>query len=193
MLHLAHFTMHRSIQTSSSMDICQISNQLSESPQRFPGCCLGISSTLITYLVSTLPKKPTFTVSVGSGSGLLEALIVNHDDNVSVQGVEIGSNVNRYIAEEDMNVVIGSWGLCSAAQHASAWMFVYPRDPNLIKKYIDTYADHSVDTILWLGPRVDWPDYEPRFRQSSFSELVFPENIGLTPYEMVVVAKSHPD
>lgn len=170
------------------MDIDQISNQLSESPQRFPGCCLGISSTLITYLVSILPKKPTFTVSIGSGSGLLEALIVNHD-NVSVQGVEIASNVNRYIAEEDMNVVIGSWDLCSAAQEASAWMFVYPRDPNLIKKYIDTYAAHSLNTVLWLGPRVDWPDYESRFRQSSFSELVFPEDIGLTPYEMVVVAK----
>jgi hypothetical protein len=150
---------------------------------------LGISKTLITYLISILPKKPAFTVSVGSGSGLLEAFIVNHDANVSVQGVEIGSTVNRYIAEEDMNVVIGGWGLCSAAQQATAWMFVYPRDPKLIKKYIDTYGNQSVELIVWLGPRVDWPDYEPQFCQSSFSELTFPGDIGITPYEVVVVAR----
>lgn len=171
------------------MDVSQISKQLSQSPKRFPDCCLGISSPLIAYLVSILPTKPKFTVSVGSGSGLLEALLVYCDKNVSVQGVEIGSSVNRYIAEEDMNVVTGGWGLCSAARQASAWMFVYPRDPKLIKKYIDTYGDQSIDLILWLGPRVDWPDYEPQFRQSSFSELTFPTDIGLTPYELVVVAR----
>ncbi|KAJ5872745.1 uncharacterized protein N7529_005098 [Penicillium soppii] len=171
------------------MSITQISKRLSSSPQRFPDCCLGISSTLIAHLSSILPKKPTFTVSVGSGSGLLEALIVNHDENVTVQGVEIGSAVNRYIAEEHMNVVIGGWGLCSAAQQATAWMFVYPRDPKLIKKYIDTYGDRPLELIAWLGPKVDWPDYELQFRQSSFSELTYPDDIGLTPYEVMVIAR----
>jgi hypothetical protein len=171
------------------MDISQISDELSPSPKRFPDCCLGISSTLIAHLISILPKKPSFTLSVGSGSGLLEALIAHHDEKASVQGVEIGSTVNRYIAEEDMNVVIGGWGLCSAAQQATAWMFVYPRDPKLLKKYIDTYGDRPVELIVWLGPKVDWPDYEPQFCQSSFSELTFPDGIGITPYEVVVVAR----
>ncbi|CAG8923939.1 unnamed protein product [Penicillium salamii] len=169
------------------MEIPQ-SNQLSPSPQRFPDCCLGISSTLLDHLISILPKKPTFTVSVGSGSGLLEALIANRGD-VSVHGVEIGSSVNRYIAEEDMHVVTGGWGLCPAAQKASAWIFVYPRDPRLIKKYIDTYGHLSVELIVWLGPRVDWPDYETQFTQSLFSDLDFPDDIGLTPYELMVVAR----
>ncbi|CAG8362635.1 unnamed protein product [Penicillium salamii] len=169
------------------MEIPQ-SNQLSPSPQRFPDCCLGISSTLLDHLISILPQKPTFTVSVGSGSGLLEALIVNRGD-VSVHGVEIGSSVNRYIAEEDMHVVTGGWGLCPAAQQASAWIFVYPRDPRLIKKYIDTYGHLSIELIVWLGPRVDWPDYETQFTQSLFSDLIFPDNIGLTPYEIMVVAR----
>ncbi|CAI7607785.1 unnamed protein product [Penicillium glandicola] len=163
------------------MDISQISEQLSPEPKRFPDCCLAISSTLITYLASLLPRKPKFTISIGSGSGLLEGLIVHYDKNVSVEGVEVDSTINRYIAEEDMNVVPGGWGLWSAAQEAAAWM--------LITKYIDTYGDQTVDFIVWLGPRVDWPDYEPRLCQSPFSEFSFPEHIGLTPYETVVVAR----
>lgn len=140
-------------------------------------------------MISLLPKKPGFTLSVGSGSGLLEGLIAHNDHRLSAQGVEVTSTVNRYVAEEDMHVVSGGWGLCSNAQHAAAWMFVYPRDPNLITKYIDTYGDDAVEMIVWLGPRVDWADYEPCFRHSSFYDLSFPENVGLTPYETVVVAR----
>ncbi|KAJ9484016.1 hypothetical protein VN97_g9372 [Penicillium thymicola] len=55
----------------NSMDIPQISKQPLPEPKRFPHCCLSISSSLITYLASLLPKKPTFTVSLGSRSGLL--------------------------------------------------------------------------------------------------------------------------
>lgn len=171
------------------MDISQISNQLGSSPKRFPDCCLAISSTLITHLGSILPKKPEFTLSVGSGSGLLEGLIVHCNEGVSVEGVEVDSTINRYIAEEDTNVVGGGWGLCSNAQQASAWMFVYPRDPKLITKYIDTYGDQRVELIVWLGPRADWPVFEPCFRQSSFSELSFLD-VGITPYEAAVVARS---
>lgn len=170
------------------MDVTRMIDQLSPSPTRFPDCCLAISSTLITSMVSILPKKPAFTLSIGSGSGLLESLVSHSDDNTSVQGVEVGSAVNRYIAEEDMHVVTGAWGLFPFAQHATAWMFVYPRDPKLITRYINTYGDHAVELIVWLGPRVDWPDYEPRFRQSSFSQLSFPD-IGLEPFEIAVVAK----
>lgn len=170
------------------MDIFQISDQLESSPKRFPDCCLGISSTLLTHLGSILPKKPAFTLSVGSGSGLLEALIVHFNENVSVEGVEVNSTVNRYIAEEDMNIVGGGWGLCSNAQQASAWMFVYPRDPKLITKYIDTYGNQDVDLIVWLGPKADWSVFEPCFRLSSFSELSFLDG-GVTPYETAVVAR----
>lgn len=169
------------------MDMSTV-NQLSSSPTRFPDCCLAISSTLISSIVALLPKKPTFTLSIGSGSGLLEYLLARSNENVSVQGVEVSSTVNRYIPEEDMHVVSGAWGLYPFAQQAAAWMFVYPRDPKLITRYLATYGDSAVELIIWLGPRVDWPDYEPCFRQSSFSKLEFPD-IGLTPYEIAVVAK----
>ncbi|KAJ5735108.1 uncharacterized protein N7483_000233 [Penicillium malachiteum] len=169
------------------MDITQIANQLSSSPTRFPDCCLAISSDLISSMVALLPTEPAFTLSIGSGSGLLESLL-GYQNDISVQGVEVGSSVNRYLAEEDMHVVTGAWGIYSFAQQATAWMFVYPREPKLVTKYIDTYGDHAVELIVWLGPRVDWPDYEPCFRQSSFSELSFPD-VGLTPYEVAVVAR----
>ncbi|KAJ5767365.1 uncharacterized protein N7511_004981 [Penicillium nucicola] len=171
------------------MDLSQLSNQLGPVPERFPDCCLGISSTLIAHLISILPRSPHFTISIGSGSGLLEGLLTYSNQNVSVQGVEVTSTINRYIAEENMNVVGGGWGLYPSAQQAKAWMFVYPRDPKLITKYIDSYGDKAVQMIVWLGPRVDWPDYEPCFSNSTFSDLSVLDDIGLTPYEIAVVAR----
>ena len=162
--------------------------ELNSSPKLLPGCCLAISNTLLAYMTSILPKQPSFTISVGSGSGLLEGLLTYVHPEVSVEGVEVESSINRYIAEERMHVVNGGWGVHPGAQHAAAWMFVYPRDPRLISTYIHMYGDQTVEMILWLGPRVDWADYEPSFRQSSFSDLSFPVDIGLAPYELLVVA-----
>lgn len=171
------------------MDTLQISCQLSSSPRAFPNCCLAISSTLIEKLASILPNKPGFTISIGSGSGLLEALITHRHPNVCVEGVEVNSSVNRYISEKDMNVVGGTWDLHPRSSQANAWMFVYPREPKLITNYIDTYGNHGVEMIIWLGPKADWPDYESCFCASSFSNLSFPEASGLTPYEMFTVAR----
>ncbi|KAJ5584024.1 uncharacterized protein N7459_003824 [Penicillium hispanicum] len=175
------------------MELCQISHQLSSSPKRFSDCCLAISNTLIAQLAAILPKKPKFTLSVGSGSGFLEGLLAYSEASCSVQGVEVDSSINRYIAEEDMHVVGGGWGLHADAQHATAWMFVYPRDPKLVAKYIDAYGDQAVEMIVWLGPRVDWEDYEPCFRASPFSALSFLDNVGLAPYETMVVARNRRD
>lgn len=170
------------------MDLSKALSQLSSSPTRFPDCCLAISSTFISAMAELLPKTPAFTLSIGSGSGLLESLLNQSDKNISVHGVEVSSTINRHLDEENMHVVTGAWGLYSFAQQATAWMFVYPRDPKLVTKYIDTYGDDAVELIVWLGPRVDWPDYEPCFRQSAFSKLSFPD-IGLAPYEIAVIAK----
>jgi hypothetical protein len=173
------------------MDIRRTQSQLTPIPTRFPDCCLGLSSTLIKTLSALLPQSPKFTLSIGSGSGLLESLLSNDDAGITVQGVEVDSSVNRYIAEEDMHVVGGGWGLCSEAGRAAAWMFVYPRDPKLITRYLDSHLCGSVEMVLWLGPKVDWVDYEDRLRRSSFSELTILDEgeCGLTPYETAVVAR----
>ncbi|KAG2419985.1 hypothetical protein HFD88_004782 [Aspergillus terreus] len=168
------------------MDLSPIIDRLSPSPEMFPDCCLAISRTLITYLASILPQKPGFTISIGSGSGLLEALIAHCHPTVRVEGVEVNSSVNRYLPEEDIHVVGGTWGLHSRVSQARAWMFVYPREPKLVTKYLDEYSDKA-EVIVWLGPRVDWADYEPCFRESAFSEVSLPADVGVAPYEMLVV------
>lgn len=171
------------------MDINSIYDNLNSTPKRFPDCCFGISKTLITTISALLPRHPNFTLSIGSGSGLLERLLTYSDVNITVQGVEVDSTINRHIAEEDMHVVGGGWGLYPGAKEAGAWMFVYPRDPRLITKYIETLGNEAVSMILWLGPKVDWADYEDRFQGSCFSELSFLDDCGLTPYETVVIAR----
>lgn len=170
------------------MELSGLYTELNASPKLLPGCCLAISNTLLTHMTSILPKQPAFTISVGSGSGLLEALVTYAHPEVSVEGVEVESSINRYIAEERMHVVNGGWGVFPGAQHAAAWMFVYPRDPKLISRYIHMYGDQTVEMILWLGPRADWADYEPFFSQSSFFDLSFPVDVGLAPYEFLVIA-----
>lgn len=169
------------------MNISSISDQLNGQYRQFPGCCLALSTPLLNALINLLPEQPNFTLSIGSGTGLLESLITYRDGKTLVEGVEIGSTVNRYITEESMHVVTGGWGLCPRARDAAAWMFVYPRDPGLISKYIDQYPE-SVEIIIWLGPKNDWADYEPVFSRSLFSELQVLE-AGLAPYETAVVAR----
>ncbi|KAL4787509.1 hypothetical protein BJX76DRAFT_318770 [Aspergillus varians] len=173
------------------MDVSQISPLLSTSPTALPNCCLALSTPLLNHLASLLPQTPDFTLSIGSGPGLLEALIAHRHPNVPIEGVEVNSSVNLYIAEQDMNVVGGTWDLFPRASQAKAWMFVYPREPKLVTKYIETHGDRpgSVEMILWLGPRADWVDYEACFRDSVFSQLSFPDDVGLAPYEMLVVAR----
>jgi hypothetical protein len=162
---------------------------LTENPTLYPNCCLSLSTPLLTHLASLLPEQPHFTLSIGSGSGLLEALITTHHRDVRVEGVEVNSSVNLYIEEQDINVVTGTWDLCSRAVQAKAWMFVYPREPKLVKKYIEMYGNGEVDEILWLGPKVDWEDYEGCFTQSGFGDMrVYGGgDIGGAEFEMVVV------
>ncbi|KAL4799077.1 hypothetical protein BDV19DRAFT_385757 [Aspergillus venezuelensis] len=174
------------------MDVSEISDQLTASPTAFPNCCLSISNPLLSHLSFLLPNLPYFTLSIGSGSGLLEALITHLYPNVSVEGVEVNSSVNLYIAEERMNTVSGTWDLLPRATQAKAWMFVYPREPKLVTKYIETYEkEGKVEIILWLGPRADWPDYEGCLKDSIFRDLSIQDGQdgGLAEFEMLVVAR----
>ncbi|KAJ6151788.1 hypothetical protein N7470_006916 [Penicillium chermesinum] len=171
------------------MDISQISEQLTETPNQFPGCCLALSAPFLNALITLLPKLPHYTLSIGSGSGLLEGLITYRDADTVVEGVEVNSSVNRFVPEEAMHVVGGAWGLCPRAKDAAAWMFVYPRDPRLVAKYLDQYGDGAVEVVLWLGPAYDWADYEVCFVGSAFSEIGVLEGIGLAPYEAALLAR----
>ncbi|KAA8644368.1 uncharacterized protein ATNIH1004_008570 [Aspergillus tanneri] len=175
-----------------------------------------MSTPLLNHLSCLLPQRPNYTLSIGSGSGLLEALLVHRHPNLCIQGVEVHSSVNRYLADEDVHVVGGTWDLLpplplpallpSEQQQSGAGetgkigisgpracMFVYPREPALVGKYLDLYCvqnqkdKQQLEMVLWLGPRVDWPDYEAVFR-GWFVNMEF-EDVGLPEYEMLVVAR----
>ncbi|RAH69867.1 uncharacterized protein BO66DRAFT_323899 [Aspergillus aculeatinus CBS 121060] len=177
------------------MDLPQISGHLSPTPHAYPTCCLALSSTLVTYLGTILPAHPGFTLSIGSGSGLLEALITLRHATVTVEGVEVSAAVNRYIDELDMNVVQGTWDLLPRAARAAAWMFVYPREPALVRRYLDGVegcgggGGGAVRMVVWLGPRADWGDYVGCFDEGVWVGEELGEEVGVTGYEVLVVLR----
>ncbi|KAK1145555.1 hypothetical protein N8T08_004113 [Aspergillus melleus] len=173
------------------MDISETFTQLSPTPTAFPNCCLSISTTLLSHLASLLPQTPSFTISIGSGSGLLEALLSLQHPDVSIEGVEVNSTVNRYIPEQHMNIVHGTWDLHPRVKDAAAWMFVYPREPNLVSRYLNEFVGGQAKVIVWLGPRADWADYEPCFRGSAvFADVQVQEDVGLAEFETQSLIKA---
>lgn len=226
-------------------------------------------------------------ISIGSGSGLLEACLQRHIDEEhhpsssspsplsaaashpaavpSVIGVEVNQltpfpslstisssssfftqqGLNRYLPPHRREFVKGTWDMWPSSSpslgegydndtnnnddddidkeehtrrersRAVALMFVYPRLPALVRKYVDAVLSISplsssppssspsspssspplstVRTIIYLGPRVDWPDFEPCFQHSdeggrkSEIKVLAGEEAGLLEYEMMAV------
>ena len=89
---------------------------------------------------------------------------------------------------EEVVHVPGTWATCELARQASAWLFVYPREPGLLNRYLDEYGHGDIRKIVWLGPKVDW---------SAFVDVVgeiegwdapdVTEDCGAAEYEMLVV------
>lgn len=169
------------------MDIGSI--ELSDVPKHHSDCCLAISRPLLDRLVSILPHAPDVVLSIGSGTGLLEAAILQHShEHIEVIGIEVSSSVNKYLPEQNILTVDGTWALHVEAQTAAAWMFVYPRGPKLVATYIETCVSDALRVILWLGPRNDWPDYAPIFERGKFLCLQLLEDCGVAGYEVMVLA-----
>jgi len=162
--------------------------QLSETPRHHPDCCVSLSTTLITQLCAILPAHPQYSISIGSGSGMLEALINQSNPQMHVHGVEVDQSMHKYLSEEMTLTVIGTHALCSAAARAAAWLFVYPREVALVERYVHELGD-SVEKIVWLGPQMDWPDYEPIFKKRKDFDFSVQSSAdcGLAPYETLVV------
>ncbi|EXK39791.1 hypothetical protein FOXG_05523 [Fusarium oxysporum f. sp. lycopersici 4287] len=182
---------------------------LQGAPIRTPDCCLSLSYKLFRNLINAIPnttplldhaKRETPTVlSIGSGSGLLEALFLAYINSqrqrsssdhamVNIEGVEVQQfgmrdHVNSYLPEQAIHTVRGSWDVTSRLQDSdvTALMFVYPRQPALISRYMKVIAEQGlkVEAIVWLGPMVDWEVFEPCF------------NTGHESCQFVVVGKKH--
>lgn len=120
---------------------------------------------------------------------MLEAILLQEvgDDSLDLLGLEVSSHVNKYLAEENFHAVHGTWDIYASATSAKAILFVYPRDPSLVARYLEHVRQSSCDTIIWIGPSLDWPDYQPVFMSSDFSQVLCHDQ-GVAEYEMCVVA-----
>ena len=165
---------------------------LDELPKHFPGCCMSLSNLILSQITQILPRRPKFILSVGCGSGLFEALISQYDTVLTIEGVEVYSDppVNKYLPASNLTVVRGSWDVTGLAACAAAWLFVYPREPKLVDRYLQTYGrSKDVEMVVWVGPKADWVEFEPSFQGSALNQVEIQANAVLAPYEMVVVAR----
>lgn len=165
---------------------------ISPSPKTYSGCCLALSSQLLSYLSRTLPPAPSLILSIGSGYGLLEALLIRAPYSANIVGVEVHPSSNQYLPSSHHRDVSGTRFLDELAAEATAWMFVYPRRVGLVSEYIKVHGDESVQTILWIGPQADWVDYEGCFGTSWNVQITPADEVGGRLWDMVaVVTKCH--
>ncbi|KAJ9620615.1 hypothetical protein H2203_007822 [Taxawa tesnikishii (nom. ined.)] len=158
-------------------------------PEHHPDCCLALSQRLINVLYEQFPQGETPIISIGSGTGLLEALLLEcAGSELDIRGVEVSPAVNKYLPEENMTAVNGTWDLYTAAASAPVWMFVYPRLPNLVARYLNSHGGDSPRKVIWLGPKRDWEDYQTVFESSEFSNIAIIDDCGAATYEMMAVA-----
>lgn len=162
---------------------------LSDVPTHHPDCCLSLSNNLLATLDQTISTVHGPILSIGSGSGLFEALLASKNTAREVEGVEVSSSVNKYLPEESTYAVGGTWDLCSRAQDAAIWVFVYPRVPALVKRYFETFGGASVRLAIFLGPKADWADFEESFQATGFMSPEIFEECGLVPYELMAIVR----
>lgn len=183
---------------------------LSDEPKRYPDFCLSLSTPLIQSLTAIFTEaarkakaKSNLILSVGSGSGLLEAHLQAHWSSSSsskcdlyIHGVEIHTGtdsrpVNRYLPEQNCNTVKATWQLSPDLHIATALLFVYPRDPDLVLRYMQAVQDHEssvLQAVVWLGPRADFDPFTAFLQHlPGFDPVQVFETRGLASYEMMAI------
>lgn len=179
---------------------------------RHPQCCLSLSVTLLDALTQTIRvcRVPPGTVlSIGCGSGLLEALWLAHlrtepkgsgpfeIEGVEVQQSELDAPVNKHLSEPAINTVSSTNIVSSRLLDEDVFcvMFVYPRQPSLVHSYSTRIAKERQDlsVVIWLGLIVDWPAFKASFNpifesqhQDIKLDIRYGAEVGLDPSEMMV-------
>nr|POE88251.1 hypothetical protein CFP56_11480 [Quercus suber] len=157
-------------------------------PQTFPDCCASISWPMIQALTIRLPASPKLVLSVGCGTGLLEAMLLQATEGrLDVRGVEVLSCRNKYLPSENFLQVATTRSIHCDAVMATTLIFVYPRELNLISRYLEACIGGAVEQVIWLSHRSDWPDAH-NLLQTYFSDLEYLEGPEVAGYELLVVA-----
>ncbi|KAF1951985.1 hypothetical protein CC80DRAFT_528017 [Byssothecium circinans] len=161
-------------------------------PAVYPGCCVALSAPFLANLCALLPPSPAPILSIGSGTGLLEALLLAEPYNLSIVGVEVQPSVNRYLPPSTHRTVVGTHSLELLAAEATAWLFVYPRQVALLEEYMTAYGEGAVTTVVWIGPAADWQDYQGCFGSCWHVEPKSADSLGGRAWEVVAIATKKP-
>lgn len=162
--------------------------RLSNTPVQHADCCAALSSTLVARLAHSLPSEPALTISIGSGSGILEALILRDRPEICLQAIEVSPDINRYLLAENLQIVSGSWDLCPLAANSIAWIFVYPREFSLVEKYLEHFGLAAVQLIIFLGPRADISNMQALMESRAW-KVEATEECGVSQYDALLVWK----
>jgi hypothetical protein len=158
--------------------------EISSLPQHHADCCLSLSTTLIQQ-IGKLQPPGSLVYSIGSGSGLLEALLQQNFSKTIVIGTEVHDSVNKYLSPANSISVNGTWNVYNKSSEATTWLFVYPRRPSLISHYLE--LPKLPETIVWLGPKKDWEDFRAPFLACKKFHAKEIEDAGLATYETMFV------
>lgn len=165
--------------------------RLTPTPFLLPDCCASLSSPLVSQILRVLPRRPSFTISIGSGTGLLEALILQAQPDLHLEGVEVSGVLTSYMPNASIHVVSGTWELCPRASKATAWMFIYPREISLVCKYFDEIPTHNLRLLAWLGPMADFNAMNHLMSAFNWTMETF-EGCGTSQYELLAVWRRNP-
>jgi hypothetical protein len=157
-------------------------------PTVHPGCCLALSAPLLAHLDTLLPPSPHVALSVGSGYGLLEALLLAEPYRRNIIGVEVQPSSNQYLPASHHRTVPGTRFLEPLAAESTAWLFVYPRRVGLVNEYLATYGKGKLEKVIWIGPTADWEDYRGCFERPWDVLITAADKVGGRAWELVVVA-----
>ncbi|KAF2652812.1 hypothetical protein K491DRAFT_695238 [Lophiostoma macrostomum CBS 122681] len=166
---------------------------LSKVPHTYPGCCLSLSAPLLSYLGTLMPAPPNIVLSVGSGYGLLEALLLSHVSSLSLVGVEVQPSSNRHLPASHHQSVPGSRSLHPLAAEATTWLFVYPKRVGLLEEYLCEFGGLGVVRIIWAGPQADWDDYKTCFERPDSAmrwniSVKSADTVGGRPWDLIAIA-----
>lgn len=162
--------------------------RLSNVPVQHADCCAALSSTLVAKFAQSLPTGPALTISIGSGSGILEALILRDRPEICLQAIEVSRDINRYLSAKNMQIVSGTWELCPLAAHPMAWIFVYPREFPLVEKYLQNFDVAAVQILIFLGPKAALPNMEAVMESRAW-KMESIEKCGASQYEALLLWK----
>ncbi|KAL8684713.1 MAG: hypothetical protein Q9218_008171, partial [Villophora microphyllina] len=139
-----------------------------------------------------LPPFPTLVLSIGHGHGVLEAHLLQACPTLNLLAIDIIHKQPQYLPEQNYLILPRSSEIYGNAKEAEVWMFIYPRDLGLVRRYLGHFPEGNVRTIIFVGPRADIREFEAGWgigRESKGEgwrkEMV--EENGLKEYEGLVV------